>query len=68
MKDIKLKKYQENFSAYLMINGEWENVIIKKNTEVKDSMRVIVFQGRYRSKAEHITLLEKIIEVLKMEF
>lgn len=68
MKDRKLKKYQENFSADLMVNGEWENVIIKKNTEAKDSMRVRYFYGRYRSKAEYITLLEKIIEVLKQDF
>jgi len=68
MKDRKLKKYQENFSADVMVNGEWETVTIKKNSEVPDSMRVKVFQPRYRTKAEHIALYRKIIEILETEF
>jgi len=67
MKEKVLKKYQENYSVDLMINGEWDNIVIKKDAD-QDHMRVKVFQQRYRTKAEHITLYKKIIEVLEANF
>lgn len=67
MKEKQLKKYQENFSVDVMINGEWDNIVIKKDAE-RDHMRVKVFQARYRTKAEHIMLHRKIIEVLETNF
>jgi len=67
MKDKVVKKYQENFSVDVMINGEWDNIVSKKNAD-QDHMRVKVFQARYRTKAEHIMLHRKIIEVLEANF
>jgi hypothetical protein len=67
MKDKKLKLYQQNYSADVMVNGEWDNVVIKKNSE-NNQMRVKVFQQRYRTKEEHIALYHKIIEILEVNF
>jgi len=67
MKDKSVKKYQENFSVDVMVNGEWDNIVIKKNAD-QDHMRVKVFQGRYRTKADHIALYHKIIEILETNF